>query len=61
MSVARSEWVAAEKIVGHRQVTDAHLLALAIGRGGRLATFDRGVTGVVPPGKNAEDVIHFLS
>jgi len=29
--------------VGHRQVTDAHLLTLAIRRGGALATFDRGI------------------
>jgi toxin-antitoxin system PIN domain toxin len=30
-------------IVGHRQVTDAHLLALARRRGGRLVTFDTGI------------------
>ena len=30
-------------LVGHRQVTDAHLLTLALRRGGRLATLDRGV------------------
>ena len=30
-------------VVGYRQVTDAHLLALAIRRDGRLATFDRGL------------------
>lgn len=30
-------------IVGHRQITDAYLLALAIARKGRLATLDRGV------------------
>lgn len=29
--------------VGHRQITDAHLLTLAIRRGGALATFDRGI------------------
>jgi predicted nucleic acid-binding protein len=32
--------------VGHRQVTDAHLLSLAIRRGGALATFDRGILGL---------------
>ncbi|MGQ0732174.1 MAG: TA system VapC family ribonuclease toxin [Acidobacteriota bacterium] len=32
-----------ERVVTHRQVTDAVLLALAIGRGGRLATLDRGI------------------
>ena len=29
-------------VVGHRQVTDAHLVSLAIRRGGMLPTFDRG-------------------
>jgi len=31
------------RVVGHKQVTDAHLLALTIRRGGALATFDRGI------------------
>jgi len=31
------------QLVGHSQVTDALLLALAIRRGGVLATFDRGI------------------
>jgi hypothetical protein len=31
------------RVVGHRQVTDAHLLTLAHRNGGCLATFDRGV------------------
>ena len=31
------------RIRGYRQITAVHLLALAIRRGGRLATFDRGV------------------
>lgn len=32
-----------ERVVGHRQVTDAHLLAVAHRHGARLATFDRGM------------------
>ena len=32
------------RVVGHKQVTDAHLLALTVHRGGALATFDRGIT-----------------
>ncbi len=42
-------------VVGHRQVTDAYLAALARARGGRLVTFDRGLAAlrddvaVVPP------------
>jgi predicted nucleic acid-binding protein len=31
------------RVHGPRQVTDAYLLALAVGRGGRLVTFGRSV------------------
>jgi hypothetical protein len=41
--------------VGHRQVTDAHLLTLAIRRGGALATFDGGIT--VLAGAHPERVV----
>ena len=33
---------------GHRQVTDAYLVALASSRGGRLATFDQALAGALP-------------
>lgn len=36
-------------VVSYRQVTDAHLLELARIHGGHVATFDRGVEGLVPP------------
>ncbi len=32
---------------GHRQITDAYLLGLAIHNGGRLATFEKGIAGLV--------------
>jgi uncharacterized protein len=32
------------RIHGHRQVTDTHLLALAVHHGGRLATLDQRIT-----------------
>lgn len=38
-----------DRVVGYRQVTDAHLLALAMARGGCLATFDKGVAQLIPP------------
>lgn len=38
------------RVVGYRQVTDAHLLTLALRNSGSLATFDRGVAELVPPG-----------
>lgn len=47
-------------VVGYRQVTDAHLLSLAIRRGGRLATFDRGVRDLVPEGIDAETVLDLI-
>lgn len=34
---------AVDKLHGSRHVTDTYLLALAVARGGRLATFDRGI------------------
>lgn len=33
-------------VLGHRQITDAYLIALAHKRGGRLATFDRGLAAL---------------
>jgi uncharacterized protein len=35
-------------VVGHRQVTDAYLAALAVSRGGRLATFDQALATTLP-------------
>lgn len=35
-------------LVGHRQVTDAFLLALAARHGGRLATLDGGIAALAP-------------
>ena len=32
-----------EAVAGHRQITDIHLLGLAVRYGGRLATFDRSI------------------
>lgn len=42
------EAVGLRHVVGHRQVTDAYLAALARSRGGRLATFDGGLAGALP-------------
>ncbi|MGH7868118.1 MAG: TA system VapC family ribonuclease toxin [Candidatus Dormibacteraceae bacterium] len=42
-----------KQVVTHRQVTDAHLLALARRHGARLATFDRGIATMA----NGEDLV----
>jgi toxin-antitoxin system PIN domain toxin len=49
-SLAVSEYVARQKLHGYRQVTDAHLLALALRHGCRLATLDRGIEAIIPDG-----------
>ncbi|MGH7339207.1 MAG: TA system VapC family ribonuclease toxin [Candidatus Rokuibacteriota bacterium] len=50
VAIADGGTVDAGRIRVHSQVTDAHLLALARRRGGRLATFDRAVGALLPPG-----------
>lgn len=42
------------EIHGYRQVTDAHLLALARRRGVRLVTFDAGAAAIDPTGRDVE-------
>lgn len=42
-------------VVGHRQVTDAYLAALAVSRGCLLATFDQALAEVLP---NETELIH---
>lgn len=50
VSPADPEALPFPRVVGHRQVTVAQLLALALRRGGCLATFDSGVRELAPPG-----------
>lgn len=57
VSLARSENDVFGRVVGYRQVTDAHLLTLAIRRGGRLATFDQAIAGLEPDGSDAVEII----
>jgi toxin-antitoxin system PIN domain toxin len=60
VSIVLSEHVAREKLMGHRQITDAHLLGLAISRGGVLATFDRGVSSIAPDSAVATKTLHVI-
>ena len=39
-----------QRVLGHRQVTDVYLLALAVRHGGRLVTFDRRIVPAAVPG-----------
>lgn len=48
-------------LVGHRQVTDAYLLALCLARNGRLATFDRGVQELLADADARDTFVELLS
>jgi uncharacterized protein len=56
-----SPLVARSRVVGHQQVTDAHLVALALRHEGCLATFDRGVRALVPSGHEAARVVELVT
>lgn len=43
LDLVRVPGMAFDDLSGYRQVTDAHLLALARRHGGRLVTFDRAI------------------
>lgn len=57
VSIARSDAFALDRLTGHRQVTDAHLLTLAVQHGGRVATLDRRLAAIVPDGVNPQEVL----
>jgi hypothetical protein len=61
VSFADGRHLALTALVGHRQVTDAHLVALALDHGGRVASFDRGLRELVPAPHRAEDVVALLA
>ncbi|MFY9824806.1 MAG: TA system VapC family ribonuclease toxin [Thermoanaerobaculia bacterium] len=60
ISLVRSQFVDPEKLSGHRQVTDAHLLGIALRHDGRLATLDRGVFDLVPSAFPASEAVCWL-
>jgi toxin-antitoxin system PIN domain toxin len=52
-----SSFVDFGKLTGYRQVSDAHLLGIALRHGGRLATLDQGLKGLIPAGYTAEEAL----
>jgi toxin-antitoxin system PIN domain toxin len=50
-----------DRLVGHQQVTDAYLLALAMKKGGKLATLDRSVLALLPSGSPEVSRIEVIS
>jgi len=51
LAVGLIDW---QRLLGHRQVTDAYLLALAVRQQGRLVTFDQRIKADVVPGAKPE-------
>lgn len=45
------------RLHGHRQVTDAYLLALAVAKGGSLVTFDNSVALSAVPGADQHNLV----
>jgi uncharacterized protein len=60
-SILNERWVSISKIHTHRQITDAHLLSLAMSHRGCLATFDRGISQLLPENAKAENTICLIS
>ena len=52
--------IPSDLIVGHRQITDAYLLGLAIRHRGRLVTLDRGVSALLSKRSAHRAALHVL-
>jgi uncharacterized protein len=48
-------------VLGHRQLTDAYLLALAVAHGGRFVSFDRAIAVGSVSGAGKEHLVSLLS
>lgn len=49
------------RLVGHRQITDAYLLGLALSRDGALATLDRGIESLTASNSAARSACEIIS
>ncbi len=52
--------IPSDLLVGHRQITDAYLLGLAIRHGGRLVTLDKGVSALLSTSSPHRAALHVL-
>ena len=58
--VATSDEIPPTLLLGHRQVTDAYLLGLAIHCQGKLATLDNGITALLPSAEARSKYLEIL-
>jgi len=49
------------RLFGHQQVTDAYLLGLALHRGDGLATLDKSLVDLLPPGSPEREKITVIA
>lgn len=61
VSLVTSPLVARAMLVGHQQVSDAHLLAVSLRHGARLVTFDRSIANLVPAEHRASETLQVLA
>lgn len=61
LDLLRSIGLSGAKLQGHRQLTDAYLLGLAIHRKGHFATLDKSVASLLPVNRDAAGWIIDLS
>ena len=61
VSIADRQWVAVDKLIGHRQVTDAHLLGVALMSGAQLVTLDRSIVSLVPAGLDQRQAVAVIA
>ena len=48
------------RLTGHKQLTDAYLISIAIKNGGRLVSFDRRILQLAPDGSEERDALEIL-
>jgi uncharacterized protein len=60
VSLATSSQFDVTRLTGYRQVTDAHLVTLALHRRGCLATFDGKIRSLIPRGYAASEVVRIV-
>lgn len=61
LSVAEADNISWSHVFGHRQVTDAYLLALAKHHNGKLATLDEGIAAFVHDTKGRPDSVELVT
>ncbi len=60
IAFASSGLIDDSRVLGYRQVTDAHVIAIAIRNSGTVATLDRGILELVPRDYDPNEVVELL-